>query len=270
MTAGLVSLCSDFDQCRPFAVETVPTGRRAPVGTNSFAKKSPGERISPQLPTIAVEPTVGGLWIDRLVPMTAGLVSLCSDFDQCRPFAVETAPTGRRAPVGTNSSAKKSPGERISPQLPTIVVEPTVGLLWIDCLGPVTALLSSLCSDFDQCRLFAVQNAPTGSRAPVGSNSFAKKSPGERIHPQLPTIAVEPTVSGLWIVFCAPVATALSGLCSAFDRLQSSSPGRNSPRARPWRCIFSLRVRRGSCSSAITALMSPLQRARAWRRHWAS
>ena len=270
MTAGLVSLCSDFDQCRPFAVETVPTGRRAPVGVNLFAKKSPGERIHPQLPTIAVEPTVGGLWIDCLVPVKSVLSSLCSYFDQCHPFTVETVPTGRRAPVGANLLAKKSPGELVHPQLLTITVEPTVSGLWIYFCMPATALLSSLCSDIEQCHLFAVETAPTGRQAPVGANLFAKKSPGEQIYPQFPTMSVEPTVSGLWIVSCAPVATALSGLCSAFDRLQSSSPGRNSPRARPWRCIFSLRVRRGSCSSAITALMSPLQRARAWRRHWAS
>ena len=269
-TALLSSLCSDIEQCHLFAVETAPTGRRAPVGVNLFAKKSPGERIHPQLPTIAVEPTVGCLWINRLAPVTAVLSGLCSDFDQCRLFAVETAPTGRRAPVGANSFVKKSPGERIHPQLPTIAVEPTVGGLWIDCLVPVKSVLSSLCSYFDQYRPFTVETVPTGRRAPVGANSFAKKSPGERIHSQLPTMSVEPTVSGLWIDCCAPVATVLSRLCSAFDRFQSSSPGRNSPRARPWRCIFSLRVRRGSCSSSITALMSPLLRARAWRRHWAS
>ena len=212
VTAMLSSLCSDFDQCRPFAVETAPTGRQAPVRANLFAKKSPGERIHPQLPTMSVEPTVGCLWIKRLEPVTAVLSELCSDFDQCRLFAVETFHTGSRAPVGANLFAKKSPGERIHPQLLTIAVEPTVGGLWIDRLGPVIALLSSLCSDIDQCRLFAVETAPTGRRAPVGANSFAKKSPGERIHSQLPTMSVESTVSGLWIVFCMPVATVLSGL----------------------------------------------------------
>ena len=266
----LSSLCSYFDQCHPFTVETVPTGRRAPVGANSLAKKSPGELVHPQLLTITVEPTVSGLWIYFCMPATALLSSLCSDIEQCYLFAVETAPTGRQAPVGANLLAKKSPGERIHPQLPTIAVEPTVGGLWIDCLVPVKSVLSSLCSYFDQCHPFTVETVPTGRRAPVGANSFAKKSPGERIHSQLPTMSVEPTVSGLWIDCCAPVATVLSRLCSAFDRFQSSSPGRNSPRARPWRCIFSLRVRRGSCSSSITALMSPLLRARAWRRHWAS